>query len=68
MAVWAVTIPAFWYVIPHNARDLAGRDSATGRMAAALRHSHGAILTGWLLIVAGLVAERFWAPWDPVFA
>jgi uncharacterized membrane protein len=68
IAVWAVTIPAFWYVTLHNARDLAARDTFAGRLAAALRRNHGVILTGWLLVVAGLVAERFWAPWDPVFA
>lgn len=68
MAVWAVTIPAFWYVSLHNLRGLATRDTTAGRLAATLRRNHGVILTVWMLIVAGLVAERFWAPWDSVLA
>ncbi|HWH15696.1 MAG TPA: vitamin K epoxide reductase family protein [Miltoncostaeaceae bacterium] len=64
MAVWAVTIPAFWYVTLYNSRGLSGRP---GAIAAALRRNHGILVTVWLLAVAALVVERFWAPWDSIF-
>ena len=67
MAVWAATIPAFWYVTLENARPLAARPDRLGRIAAGAIRNHGIILTVWLLLVAALVAERFWAPWDSVF-
>lgn len=68
MAVWAVTIPAFWYVTLHNIRELAERPGRTGRTAAFLIRNHGIILTAWLLMIAALVAERFWSPWDSILA
>ena len=67
MAVWAVTIPAFWYVTLHNARPLAAGRTRIGRLVALLLRNHGIILTVWLLLIAALVFERFWAPWDSVF-
>ena len=67
MAVWAVTIPAFWYVTLHNARALAGRPGKVGTVAAFAIRNHGIILTVWLLLIAALVVERFWAPWTSVF-
>lgn len=68
MAVWAVTIPAFWYVTLHNLRPLIERPGRTGTVAAVLLRNHGVILTAWLLIVAALVAERFWSPWGSIFS
>lgn len=68
MAVWAVTIPAFWYVTLHNTRSLAERATPIGTFAAGLHRNHGIVVTAWLLLVAGLVAERFWAPWDSIFS
>ncbi len=68
MAVWAATIPTFWYVTLDNTRALARRDSRVGRFAAALHRNHGVVITAWLLLIAVLVVERFWAPWDSVFA
>jgi uncharacterized membrane protein len=67
MAAWAVTIPAFWYVTLYNARPLARHPGRAGRLAAMAIRNHAIILTLWLLLVAALVAERFWAPWDSVF-
>ncbi len=67
MAVWAATIVSFWYVTLDNARALATRDSTLGRAAGALQRNHGIVLTTWLLLIALLVVERFWAPWDSVF-
>lgn len=68
MIVWAVTIPAFWYVTVRNLRETATRRSWAGAVAAGLRRNHGIVLTAWLLLVATLVAERFWSPWGSVFA
>jgi uncharacterized membrane protein len=63
MAVWAATIPSFWYVTLDNTRALAARDSALGRAVARLHRNHGIVLTAWILLIALLVVERFWAPW-----
>lgn len=64
MVVWAATIPAFWYVTLHNAgtEDLRRRPAVD-----AMVRNHGIVLTTWLLLVAALVVERFWAPWDSLF-
>lgn len=64
IVVWAATIPAFWYVTLHNAGDK--RFSRRPWMNA-LARNHGIVLTAWLLLVAALVVERFWAPWDSAF-
>ena len=64
MVVWAVTIPAFWYVTLRNTWRLADR----GALIRFVHRNHGVILTAWLLVVAALIAERFWAPWHSVFA
>ena len=67
MAVWSVTIPAFWYVTLHNARGLTAHPGRGGAIAAQAIRYHGVILTAWLLLIAALVFERFWAPWDSIF-
>ena len=67
MAVWAVTIPAFWYVTLHNARALSSRPGSAGAVVAFATRNHGIVLTVWLLLIAALVVERFWAPWTSVF-
>ena len=60
MAVWAVTIPSFWYVTLCNAAPWAGGGSVGARIAAFAIRNHGVILTAWILIIALLVVERFW--------
>jgi uncharacterized membrane protein len=67
MAVWAVTIPAFWYVTLHNAQPLAARSAGLRRVVGMLTRNHGIILTVWMLLIAALVAERFWSPWNSIF-
>lgn len=57
MAVWVVTITVFWYVTLHN---LAGWRP---RPAARIAEYHGAVLAGWLIVVATLLAVRFWPYW-----
>lgn len=59
IAVWAATIPSFWYVTLDTLR-------ASGRgdgLAGILQRNHAIVLTAWLLVIALLVVERFWAPW-----
>lgn len=68
MAVWSVTIPAFWYVTLHNVRGAAERPGAVGALVRAARRNHGVLLTAWLLLIAALVVERFWSPWGSIFA
>ncbi|MEV0790406.1 vitamin K epoxide reductase family protein [Kribbella sp. NPDC050459] len=51
MAVWAVTIPIFWYVTLHN----------FPRFPAA--RYHAVVLTLWTVTVISLITERFWPYW-----
>lgn len=65
MVVWVVMIPAFWYVTLANLR--AGRFSrhrSAGPVAAALAGNHAIVLTGWYLLIVGLIARRFWDYWS----
>lgn len=67
IAVWVVTIPAFWYVTLYNLQSFDQIPGRRGRFAETLIKNHGVILTVWLLLVAALVAERFWSPWNSIF-
>lgn len=65
MVVWAVTIPLFWYVTLHNVRHRHLRlRGFAARVGVAAQEYHGVVLTGWYLIVIGLVAQRFWDYWS----
>lgn len=68
IAVWFSTIPAFWYVTLHNIGDATSGRGLRVPGARIARENHSVVLTLWLLIVTALVAERFWAPWESVFA
>lgn len=60
MAVWAVTIPIFWYTSTRNLRSL-----SKGQKWINLLHEYrGAILTGWFLLLIVLIANRFWDYWS----
>lgn len=62
MVVWVVVIVAFWYVGLRNARLLVGaRPSA---VLDRLERNHLVVPTLWLLLIAALAYERFWAPWS----
>lgn len=63
MAVWVVTIAVFWYVTLHNLTAGRIRWGATAPLAGRIAGYHGAVLTVWLLVVAVLVAIRFWPYW-----
>lgn len=65
IVVWAVTIPLFWYTTLHNLQ--AGHirlPKAADRVSVAARNNHGVVLTSWYLVIAGLVAQRFWDYWS----
>ena len=60
MVVWAVTIPAFWYVTLKNLCELVPAEGPGGRAVALLARNHMIVLTVWMLGIAALVVERFW--------
>ena len=64
MVVWVVTIPLFWYTTLHNVRagNLGGH-APPRRVADAAWRYHGALLTAWYLLIAGLITQRFWDYW-----
>ncbi|MDQ6524917.1 vitamin K epoxide reductase family protein [Nocardioides sp. LHD-245] len=64
MVVWAVVLPVFWYVTLRNARaGLFGARVAGARVTRTLREWHLLALTVAVLVVLGLIAERFWYYW-----
>lgn len=65
MVVWCVTAAIFWYVTLHNLDGVAAlRGGFGGRMVRVGAEFHVVVLTGWALVVAGLIAERFWDYWS----
>ncbi len=64
MAVWAVTIPIFWYVTLHNLNrpDLRLPRIAQRTLATATRY-HGIVLTAWAVLILTLITEQFWTYW-----
>jgi uncharacterized membrane protein len=56
MAVWAVTIPIFWYTTLNNLR---GRN----RLVDTLGRYHGVVLTVWYVLIAVGVLFAFWSYW-----
>ncbi|WP_327638315.1 vitamin K epoxide reductase family protein [Kribbella sp. NBC_00482] len=52
MAVWAVTIPIFWYVTLHN----------LNRCHLVTRY-HTVVLTIWTVVLLTLIGEQFWHYW-----
>ncbi|MFC3995789.1 vitamin K epoxide reductase family protein [Nocardiopsis sediminis] len=64
MAVWAVTVPVFWYVTLHNLR--AGHirvPAGLRRPLDALARNHTVALTVWALAVIVAIAHAFRANW-----
>ena len=65
MAVWAVTMPIFWYVTLHNLGS--GQLPVPGRLRGVVRavtNYHAVALTLWYLAVLTLIGQRFWAYWS----
>ncbi len=61
MAVWVVTITAFWYVTLYNLQQgyikLPARLKPVGMFA---RKHHLDILVLWFIVIAGLILHHFW--------
>ncbi|MFY2791388.1 vitamin K epoxide reductase family protein [Rhodococcus sp. MALMAid1271] len=67
MAVWAVTVPIFWYVTLRNL-DRARSKSALRQwfrvwLDSVIRN-HSIPLTVWFLFLIALIAQRFWSYWS----
>ena len=69
MVVWAVTIPLFWYTALRMARTspLADR-SPFGGIVRFANEYHGVVLTVWYLVIATLIARRFWDYWSTLLS
>jgi len=64
MAVWAVTLPLFVIVTQRNLRLLPGRGSSRwARVGRWARTYQTPVLVGWYLLIATLIAVRFWDYW-----
>lgn len=64
MAVWVVTIAAFWSVLVHVASaGHLGRGPFIRAFNRTLGAYHGAALTAWYLAIVALILVRFWSYW-----
>ena len=61
MVVWVVTIAIFLHVTLANV--LAGRLPGGGATAVVDEY-RGVVLTAWFLVIAALIAKRFWDYWE----
>ncbi|RZT85599.1 putative membrane protein [Pseudonocardia sediminis] len=64
MAVWAVTMPIFWYVTLRNLDAVSDRLPAGARRGVRrLLSLHAIPLTVWFLAVLAIILQRFWDFW-----
>ena len=69
MAVWVVTITAFWYLTLHNlTSDRFGIPLCWRHAGDTMARYHSTVLVGWLLLIAGLIANVFWPYWVSLLA
>lgn len=67
MAVWAVTIPIFWYTTLYNLRSgVIATPASLKRFVAFLQRHHGDVLFLWFLIIVGLIVNHFWYYWKTI--
>lgn len=65
MAVWAVTVPIFWYVTLRNlAQGAFGGRLPGSRVATVLGEWHAPLLLVPFAVLLGLIVERFWSYWS----
>ena len=62
MVVWVVTIPLFLFVTLHNVRD--GPPARRPLPSRVIDEYRGVVLTAWYLVIAALIAKRFWDYWQ----
>ncbi|PYE18656.1 putative membrane protein [Williamsia limnetica] len=63
MAVWVAVVLAFWYVSLRSADEFATTGRAR-RVVDRLVSVHSVIPVLWVLVVIGLITERFWYYWS----
>lgn len=69
MVVWAVVIPAFWYVTLANLTSgRMGPRAQSSRVGKTLATNHAVLLTAVFLLVLALIAQRFWDYWSGLLA
>ena len=61
MVVWVVAIAIFVHT---TRRNLDAHRQRSTPVVRAVSEYHGVILTGWYLVIAALVADRFWDYWS----
>jgi uncharacterized membrane protein len=66
MVVWVVAIPLFWYTTLHNLRAGHLPAGPLTNVAAGARTYHSTVLTGWYLVIAALITQRFWDYWSTI--
>lgn len=67
MIVWVVVALTAWYVTLHNLwAGRFGTRVATSTIASQLRQGHALVPMVALLVVTGLIVERFWSYWVTV--
>lgn len=64
MVVWAMTIIAFVYVTAHNVAE--SRLPFSAQLRPLWVGYHGVLVTVLLLLVCGVLAQRFWDHWQDV--
>ncbi len=71
MAVWAVTVPIFWYVTLRNLDSARSKPVPRQWLRQWFRQwpdsvirNHSIPLTVWFLAVIALIAQRFWSYWS----
>lgn len=60
MAVWAVTVPIFWYVTLRNLH----RRWPANPLVTGLARLHSVPLALWFAVLVVLIATRFWSYWS----
>lgn len=61
IAVWAVTITTFWYVLLYNIQlNFARLPARLEKCAVFIRVHHADILVFWFLVIAALILKHFW--------
>ena len=69
MAVWAVTIPLFWYTTLYNlAAGHLRLPSVLSRVRSTAATYHGVVLTAWFLAIATAIGFRFWDYWSTLLS